>query len=251
MNIAIITGASSGMGVEFFKVMQNEPLDEVWVIARREKNLIDICEKYGKIGHKILCMDVTTEENIKKLEETLKNENPTVKYLINNAGFGVFGKVADIDVKKQSSMIDVNVRALTEISSIVLKYMDKGSHIINISSIASFIPNANLAAYSATKAYVLSFSRALRQELKPRKINVTAVCPGPMATEFLDVAGIEEGTSRMFDILPYCSPEKTAKKAVKTSKKGKAIYTPRLFYKSCRILGKVAPHSFLMQCFKA
>ncbi len=251
MNIAIITGASSGMGVEFFKEMQNEPLDEVWVIARREKNLIDICKKFGKINYKILCMDVTAEESIKSLEEILQNEKPTVKYLINNAGFGIFGKVSDIDIKKQSSMIDVNVKALTEISSIALKYMNKGSRIINISSIASFIPNANLASYSATKAYVMSFSRALRQELKPMKINVTAVCPGPMNTEFLSVAGIKRGTSRMFDILPYCDPQKTAKGAIKASKKGKAIYTPKLFYKSCRILGKVAPHSFLMQCFKA
>lgn len=251
MNIAIITGASSGMGVEFFKEMQKEPLDEVWVIARREKNLIDVCKKFGIITYKIFCMDVTEDKSIKSLEEALKRENPTVKYLINNAGFGIFGKVSDIDKNKQSSMIDVNVRALTEISSIVLKYMDTGSKIINISSIASFIPNANLASYSATKAYVMSFSRALRQELKPKKINVTVVCPGPMNTEFLSVAGIESGTSRMFDILPYCDPHKTAKGAIKASKKGKAIYTPRLFYKFCRILGKVAPHSFLMKCFKA
>lgn len=251
MNIAIITGASSGLGVEFFKEMQEEALDEIWVIARRERNLVDICEKFGKINHKILPMDVTAEESIKSLEEILEKETPTIKYLINNAGFGIFGKVIDIDVKKQNSMIDVNVKALTEITSIALKYMNKGSRIINISSIASFIPNANLASYSATKAYVMSFSRALRQELKPKKINVTAVCPGPMNTEFLSVAGIEKGMSRMFDILPYCDPNKTARGAIKASKKGRAIYTPKLFYKSCRILGKVAPHALLMQCFKA
>ncbi len=251
MNIAIITGASSGIGVEFFKELQNEPLDEVWVIARREKNLIDVCEKYGKINHRILCMDVTTQESMDSLELLLEIEQPTIKYLINNAGFGVFGAVADIDVKKQSSMIDVNIKALTEISSITLKYMDKGSRIINIASIASFLPSAKLAAYAASKTYVLSFSQALRQELKQRKINVTAVCPGPMKTEFLNVAGIEKGSSRMFDILPYCNPQKTAKKAIKASKKGKAVYTPKLFYKFCRVLGKVAPHSVLMQFFKS
>ena len=251
MNIAIITGASSGLGVEFFKEIQNEQLDEVWVIARREKNLIEICESYGKTGYKILPMDITVEENLTTLESLLMSEKPTIKFLINNAGFGVFGKVFDIDKKKQSSMIDLNVKALTEITSIALKHMDKGSKIINTCSIASFAPNANLTAYSATKAYVMSFSRALRQELKKKNINVTAVCPGPMATEFLSVAGIENGNSKMFDSLPYCNPQKTARRGIKASKKGKAVYTPRLIYKFYRFLAKIVPHSILIKFVKA
>ena len=251
MNIAIITGASSGLGVEFFKELQNEPLDEIWVIARREKNLIEVCEKFGKINYKVLPMDITLEESISKLEDLLASEKPNVKFLVNNAGFGVFGEVVDIDKKKQSSMIDLNVRALTEITSIMLNYMDKGSKIINTCSIASFAPNANLASYSATKAYVMSFSRALRQELKKKKINVTAVCPGPMATEFLSVAGIENGNSKMFDSLPYCNPQKTAKRGIKAAKKGKAVYTPKLLYKFYRLLAKIVPHSILIKFVKA
>lgn len=251
MKIAIITGASSGLGVEFFKEIQKEPLDEVWAIARREKNLIDLCEKYGKINYKILPFDITLEESMLKLEELLEQEKPNVKFLINNAGFGVFGEVITIDKNKQSSMIDLNVRALTEMTSIVLNYMDKGSKIINTCSIASFVPNANLASYSATKAYVMSFSRALRQELKKKKINVTAVCPGPMATEFLSVAGIGNGNSKMFDSLPYCSPQKTASRGIKASKKGKAVYTPRFLYKFYRVLAKIVPHSILIKFVKA
>ena len=196
-------------------------------------------------------MDITVEENLTTLESLLMSEKPTIKFLINNAGFGVFGKVFDIDKKKQSSMIDLNVKALTEITSIALKHMDKGSKIINTCSIASFAPNANLTAYSATKAYVMSFSRALRQELKKENINVTAVCPGPMATEFLSVAGIENGNSKMFASLPYCNPQKTARRGIKASKKGKAVYTPRLIYKFYRFLAKIVPHSILIKFVKA
>ena len=251
MNIAIITGASSGIGIEFFKEMQKEELDEVWVIARRENRLKEICEEYAKLSYKILPLDITAEESITHLEKTLESEKPNVKYLFNNAGFGVFGEVISIDKTKQSRMIDLNVRALTEITSIVLGYMDKGAKIINTCSIASFAPNANLASYSATKAYVMSFSRALRQELKKKKINVTAICPGPMATEFLSVAGIENGNSKMFDSLPYCNPAKTAKRGIKAAKRGKAVYTPRFLYKFYRILAKLVPHSLLIKFVKA
>ena len=250
MNIAIITGASSGIGVEFFKEIQKEPLDEVWVIARREEKLIEICQKYAKTGYRVIPMDITKDESIKKLSAMLEAENPCIKFLFNNAGFGVFGAVEDVDYITQSQMIDLNVKSLTEITSITLKYMDKGSCIINTSSIASFVPNARMAAYSASKSYVQSFSLALRHELKKRRINVTAVCPGPMATDFFNIAGAQKGTSKKIDSLPLCDPHKTAKSAIKAAKKGRAVYTPRLFYKGCRLLAKVAPHSVLMNIAK-
>jgi NAD(P)-dependent dehydrogenase (short-subunit alcohol dehydrogenase family) len=127
------------------------------------------------------------------LKATLEAENPEVQFLINNAGAGVLGRVDEADYKAQGSMVELNVRALTEITTIVLPFMPKKSYIINSCSIASFVPNARMSVYSATKAYVMSFSRSLRYELKSRKINVTAVCPGPMSTEFLAVAVIEDG----------------------------------------------------------
>ncbi|MBQ8546416.1 MAG: SDR family NAD(P)-dependent oxidoreductase [Clostridia bacterium] len=251
MNIAIITGASSGIGVEFFKEIQNEPLDEVWVIARREKSLTEICQKYAKIGYRVLPMDITNKESIEKLSKLLEAEEPCIKFLFNNAGFGVFGAVNTVDYVRQSQMIDLNVKSLTEITSITLKYMDRGSCIINTSSIASFVPNARMASYSASKSYVQSFSIALRHELKKRKINVTAVCPGPMATDFFNIAGVQKGASKKIDSLPMCDPHKTAKGAIKSAKRGRAVYTPRLFYKGCRLLAKVAPHRILMNLAKA
>lgn len=250
MNIAIITGASSGIGVEFYKEIQKEPLDEVWVIARREQKLIELCQKHSKIGYRVIAMDITLDESIERLSNLLEEEKPCIKYLFNNAGFGLFGNVMDVDLEKQAQMIDLNVKALTLITSITLNYMDKGSCIINTSSIASFVPNARMAAYSASKSYVQSFSLALRHELRKRKINVTAICPGPMPTEFFSIAGASKGTSKKIDSLPLCDPHKTARGAIRAAKRGRAVYTPRLFYKGCRLLAKLAPHSILIHIAK-
>ena len=125
--------------------------------------------------------------------------------------------------------------------------MCKGAEIINISSIASFVPNARMAVYSSTKAYVTSFSRALRYELKRKKINVLAVCPGPMDTEFLPVANIGKGSSHTFDTLPRVNPTMIAKKSLAASKKGRAVYTGRAFYKFYRFLSRIIPHKILMK----
>ena len=231
--------------------MQIETLDAIWVIARRENILNEICKEHGKLPYKVLPMDLTIDESIEKLQAILDEEKPTIKYLFNNAGYGLFGTVKDIDYKKQGHMVDLNVKSLTQITSICLKYMSEGSHIINTCSIASFVPNANLSAYSSTKAYVMSFSRGLHQELKKRKITVTAICPGPMATEFMSVAGLSNGESKKINSLPFCDPYKTAKGGIKAAKRGKSVYTPRLFYKFCRLLAKLAPHSLLLKIAKA
>ena len=246
MNIAIITGASSGLGIEFYKEMQKECLDEIWVIARREAVLNEICQKHGKIKSRVIPLDLTLDESIDKFSSLLSNENPTIKFLFNNAGFGAYGTVEDLGAKKQADMIDLNVKALTKITSLSLKYMNEGSKIINISSIVAFSPVPNFASYSATKAYVMSFSRALRHELRKRKINVTAICPGPMPTEFFNAAGIEKGKTNLMEKLPFCSPEKVAKKGLNAAKKGRAVYTPRALYKFLRIVGKATPHSILI-----
>jgi len=249
-NIAIITGASSGLGVEIYKEIQKEALDEIWIIARREDRLNKIKSDFGSITTKVIPMDITLNESMMVLEGFLKDEDYNVKFLFNNAGFGVIGDVIDASYELQGSMVTLNAKALTEITTIVLKHMDKGSCIVNTCSIASFVPNARMSVYSATKAFVLSYTKSLRYELRKRKINVTAICPGPMSTEFLAVAGIEKGVSKTFDSLPRCNVEKTAKKGIKAAKRGKCVYTPRGFYKFYRVLSKILPHSWLMGAAK-
>ncbi len=251
MPIAIITGASAGLGAEFLKHIPAvyPEIDEYWVIARRIEKLEAYIEQYPDKKVVPLAYDLSREETYVEFQDYLKEKNPDVKLLINNAAIGDLGDFATSDYHKQMLQCNLNVRGLTVISNLVLKYMKEGSAIINVSSIASFVPNANMAVYCSTKAYVVSFSRAIRFELKKRKINALAVCPGPMATEFLDVANIK-GNSKTFETLPYCKPDDVAYKSLRAAKKGKGLYTNKVFYKFYRILARIIPHRWLMYMAK-
>ena len=200
------------------------------------------------IPTKIIPLDLTGnfEDEYSAL---LEAEKPEVGLLINNAGCGYLSSFDISDTGDIRRMTELNITALSLVTRITLPFMPNSSRIINISSIASFAPNARMAVYSSTKAYVSSFSRALHEELRPRRISVTAVCPGPMATEFLTVGRIN-GNSRMFETLPPCDPAKTAAGALRASKAGRAFYTPRAFYKFYRGLAKVVPHAILVKIVK-
>lgn len=250
MKTAILTGASSGLGHEFLKAITDCDLDSIWIIARRKERLDELVSAFPQKNILPLPLDITSKEDLKKLEDKLKEEKPDVRLLINNAGKGLLSEFVTADSIALSESIVLNCNALTLITRMALPYMKKGSAIINVSSIASFAPTSRMAVYGATKAYVTSFSRALREELKPRGINVTAVCPGPMKTEFLPVAKIEKGKSSAFDYLPYCNPERVAKNAIKNAVKGKAVYTPTAFYKFYRLLAKILPHALVVKFSK-
>lgn len=251
MKTAIITGVTSGLGYEFLKSVceQYPTLDEIWIIARREDRLIELSKEF-KIKIRPIALDLTLEASIEKMKEILSKECPDVKILINNAGFGELGNFYENDYRNQLKMINLNNGALTAMCTICAPYMKEGAFIINIASIASFVPNPRMAVYCSTKAYVKSFTRCIREELKPKKINALAVCPGPMSTEFLDVAGISGGKSKTFEILPYTDPKIVAKNSIKLAARGKSVYTPRVFYKFYRVLSKLIPHSILMKVSK-
>lgn len=243
-NVAIITGASSGFGKALaLKLNKYFSVDEIWLIARRKERLQTLAEEIT-VPTKILPLDVTDEKDVEKLQNLLKEESPCVKVLINNAGLGYYGDFKDMNTEKIDKMINVNVLALTKITSACLPYTGEGGRILNVSSIASFVPNAYMSVYSSTKAYVTSFSRALNYELKEKKIKCSIVCPGPMETEFEKVG---EVTSRKFMRLPFCKVDKVAKGALKSLKKGKFIYTNRFVYKFYRILAKILPQAWLMK----
>ena len=250
MSIAILTGASAGLGQSFFRslVARHPDLTGIWLIARRRERLEEMA-KDCPIPVTVLPMDLTDSAVYDVLGEQLSAADVKVKILINNAGVGELDNVMDSDWRTQSRMVDLNCRALTAVTTVVLPYMERGGFVLNVCSIASFCPNTRMTVYSSTKAYVMSFSRGLREELKPHGINVLAVCPGPMKTEFLDVANITD-RSPMFKTLPYSDPEIVADRAVVLAGKGRAVYTPKFLFKFYRVLAKLVPHSLMMQFCK-
>lgn len=248
MNIAVITGASSGLGWEYAKAIYETraDLDEIWVIARREERLRELQSELGSTVIPV-AFDITDPQSIEEYSNLLKDKNATVKLLINNAGFGKLGNFDELSLHENTAMIRLNCEALTAITAATLPFMNEHGEIINSCSIASFAPNTRMAVYSSTKAYVMSLSRALRLELKKRKINVLAVCPGPMETEFLSIANIKKGSSGTFDTLPRVNPRTMAVKSLKASRRRKAVYTNLIFYKFYRLLAKILPHSLVMK----
>lgn len=171
MKTAIITGASSGLGAEFaLSIDKTRPeIEEIWLIARRKDRLEELARKIGK-KTRVLSLDVTEDADLKTYLDLLEKEKPDVKLLINNAGFGRLGEFAELSSEDSRQMLRLNCEAVTVITRETLPFMSEKSEIINTCSIASFAPNARMAVYSSTKAYIMSFSRALRQELKPKKI---------------------------------------------------------------------------------
>lgn len=244
MKIAIITGASAGIGVEFFKAVDStcHDISEIWVVARRTERLAALTSGSGKKVVPISC-DLTDTVQLKEFMKKLTDESPDVALLINNAGFGKLGNVDQLDPFDQMNMCALNCGALTAVTAMVLPYMSKGSAVLNVASIAAFQPNPRMTVYSSTKAYVLSFTKGLRYEMKGRGINVFAVCPGPMETEFLSLAGIDKGASHQFDTLPRCNPAEVALKSVKKARSGKAVYTNKLLFKLYRVVTKILPHN--------
>ncbi|MBR6737214.1 MAG: SDR family NAD(P)-dependent oxidoreductase [Clostridia bacterium] len=244
MNVAIITGASSGMGKEF--VVQADvrySLDEIWVIARRTERLIALQEE---VGAKIvpISLDLTLPESFNVLKQKLEKENPNVKLLVNASGFGKMGEFIESSPESNAGMCDLNLKALILTTQTVLPYIKEGGKIIQVGSMSSFEPVPHLSVYAATKAGVLSFSRALSFELKPKKIRVLCVCPYWVKTEFFERAGEKENLEK-FDIL-YTSDfvVKVAYKALDKSRKNYVV--PGKYAKLLRFLAKFLSHDFMM-----
>ena len=248
MKTAVITGASAGMGREFARhALRIFPeIECFWLIARREGRLKALAEELA--GKKVVCMalDLCDEQSFDVLSEKLRDEKPEIELLINNAGCGYLGSVGELDTGLQTRMTKLNVTALTAVTNLCVPYMTRGARIVNVSSIAAFCPNPRMTVYSATKAYVSAFSRGIREELREKGITATAVCPGPMDTEFIDVGAIR-GRSKMFDILPYCDPSSVAEGTLLSAKAGRAFYTPKAFYKLYRLIAKVTPQALMVK----
>ena len=248
METIIITGASSGLGREYAKAAARRfPEAELWLVARGREGLEKTASLLGSVKTKILTADLATEAGLDGFNAELEREQPSVRLLVNNAGFGKLGDVKRLSYAVQRRMVELNCGATTAVSAMTIPYMRRGSCIIQVASIASFAPTPSMTVYSATKAYVFAFARGLRAELRSDGINVLAVCPGPMDTNFLDVANIT-GNSRMFAILPYCDPQAVARRSLGRALAGAGVYTDRMIYKCYRLLAKVLPHSLVVRC---
>lgn len=194
MKIAVITGASSGMGCEFvLQLAQKEPFDEIWVIARREERL-EALRPLVKTPLRILPLDLSGKAGWDAYAAALAEAKPDVRVLVNASGFGRFGNYTEVPLQDSLDMIDLNCKSLVAMTELTLPYMQKGAKILELDSLSSFQPVPYINVYGATKAFVLSYSRALNVELAPRGIRVMAMCPGWVKTEFFDHA-IKEGSN--------------------------------------------------------
>ena len=244
MKIAVITGASSGMGREFvYALDRDEEFDELWVIARREQRLLELKEKC-RARIRPIVLDLQTRESFALYRQLLEQEKPEIAVLVNAAGFGLFGAFMDMDMDRQLDIIDLNSRALTAMCYMSVPYMAKGSRIYNMGSMSSWQPVPYINVYGASKAYVLNFSRALGVELKDRGIKVMAVCPGWITTEFFDHA-IHDDTISYFN--RYYPPEQVIEKALKDMKKGKNASVLGFPERMQVLLVKLLPVGFVMK----
>ena len=243
--IGIVTGASSGMGRDFiFEIVRSYPdLDEIWMVARREERMRKVANKIP-MAARIFAMDLASGD-YSLLEEELKKEAPEVKILINSSGFGRYGLFLEDDRKSQTDMVRVNCEALTAITHMVLPYMKSHGRIINMASSAAFLPQPKFTVYAATKAYVLSFTRALKTELADRNLKITAVCPGPVATEFF---GNAEGSSKLwYKEMIMAKSKKVVKLAFKDCSKNKDLSVYGWSIRGFYVISKIFPHSLLLK----
>ena len=220
MSIAIITGASSGIGEEFARRIDSYGLESIWIIARRKDRLEGLASQL-KTPTRIFSIDLTDRSQLNSFISVIDEEKPPIQYLINCAGFGKFGMTWELSQETTRSMIDLNVTALVSVTSACVPYMQDGGHIIELDSLSAYIPMYDLNVYASTKAFVKHFCTGLRKELEPRKISVTEVSPGWVRTDFIDISVSENKVpQRVFR--STVSKEDVVDKALKAAVRGKA-----------------------------
>ena len=245
MSVAIITGASSGLGSEFAKQLnQMLGIDEFWFVARRRDRMVQLQKSLG-VKAKILSLDLCTKEGIDTMKRELEEEKPEVSYLINAAGFGDFGSFDELSESAVERMIDLNVKALVLITHMVIPYMQKGGRIIELGSGSCFTPLPYFNVYSSSKTFVLHYTKALNYEIKKYGIRATCFCPGWVETEFIDKALANGKTTHPKKCRPLLSAEKVVRGCIKASEAGKSMYVVNWFTKMQHVLFKILPDSIL------
>lgn len=244
---ALITGASGGIGLELARVFAKNHIN--LVITARSKQELEILKSelendYG-ISVKVITANLSEYENAEDIYNVLKNENIAVEYLVNNAGFGDYGKFHESDRAKQEAMINLNITALTSLTHLFLKDMilRKSGRILNVASTAAFQPGPLMSVYYATKAFVLHFSEAIANELQGTGITVTALCPGPTESGFADAADL--GNSQLFKNRKLPTSREVAEYGFKAMMAGKTVAIHGMKNKILQQAGRIAPRKMI------
>ena len=246
MKVAIITGASSGMGYEFAKRLNSfSDIEEVWLIARREDRLNELAKQLD-FKVRVLAWDLTDPKTCDTYKELLNSLKSEISLLINCSGFGKFCKTDEVDVSVNLNMIDLNCKAIVYMCQASIPYFTKGARVINIASVAAMQPVPYINVYAATKAFVLSFSRALNRELKSNGVSVTAVCPFWTKTEFFDRAVKKDENAVVKKYVAMYTAEQIVTRAIKDAKKRKDVSKFGFIARFQMLLAKILPHSFVM-----
>ncbi|HVM22809.1 MAG TPA: SDR family oxidoreductase [Sphingomicrobium sp.] len=237
--VALITGASAGLGVEFARQL-SERGHRLVLVARRKDRIEALAKELGKA--RAVALDLSKKDAAAKLIADIEANGETIDLLVNNAGFGLIGRFAELDAARQRQMIDLNVATLTDLCRAVAPAMikRKSGAILNVASTAAFQPGPKMAVYFATKAFVLSLSEALHEELRPHGVSVTCLCPGPTRTEFGDVAGF--GGNGLFDRVAMGAAEVVAA-GLAGLDRNRAVVVPGVLNKVTANSGRFAPRA--------
>ena len=246
MQIAIITGASSGLGKVFFeKVAERYPqLDEYWVVARSENKLKELAEQHPRLKVRAVPLDLADTRSMETFKNLLDEQKPDIRVLINNAGYDKPGLFREMKLTDIYSLMNLNVMGTTMISRLCLPYMNRGGYQIITGSIGSFAPLPWRAVYSASKAYVRFLARALHEEERKRGVNIMLLSPGKMDTAMFHQNSTDSGN---MSIQPYLDLDKVTVKALEKAERGCANYTPMAFYKMYRVLAKIVPSAIMVK----
>lgn len=249
MKIAIVTGASSGLGRSFIRQLDRQGgLDEIRGVARRRERMEELAAQLST-PMRPLALDLTKTGSVETLRALLRETGADLRVLVNCAGFGKFGTYADMTLQETVDMIDLNCRAAVALTAAAIPHMSRGARILEICSSAAFQPLPGFNVYAATKAFLLRYSRALRWEVAPRGIKVTAVCPGWIRTEFMQVAR-DTKNGRTVRSYPFAlRPETVARRALRDSR-ALAVTTCGLPALVQRVASKFLPHCFIMACWE-
>ncbi len=246
---ALVTGASAGIGAAIARELAGRGHDLI-LVARREQRLRSLADELGSdhgVTAEVIAADLSQADERERLHSAIAERGRWVEVLVNNAGFGSRGRFVDSDTARMVEMVDVNVAAVVDLSGRFIPGMANRGRgaVINIASAASFQPIPGTAVYAASKAFVLSFSEAIRTEMRGTGVTVTAVCPGPVETEFTEAAGmsgVEDETPSAF----WISAEDVARHAVEGAAADKRVVVPGAIYKASTLLGQHSPRALLL-----